>query len=303
MALDQADSETWISRIEDKDFWRAFAPELTIGEAPVKTKPVERNKARDAKLRRRLISEGYLCLTDMDWEFQSANMAKAMITMKRNKLPAAFIGVFDEPWVIAAQLRTAMDNLLDSTAQLVPDFWGWVVNPGQEGFDPHRDRPEGSIDKNGLPLTVAVWMPLTPATPENAGMYVIPANYDVQYLYGDGSPQVSLQDTRAVPSLPGDVLIWTGRTYHWGGRASSWSETPRVSMAWEFQTSKVDPVERYILDSYPDIPFDTRLGLIGRQMQFYKERESGGQLWDDISRYILEKYPLDAHENILNRHK
>lgn len=46
--------------IQDKDFWREFAPGLSISDAPATAMPKPRDRIRDKKLYIRLVNEGYL---------------------------------------------------------------------------------------------------------------------------------------------------------------------------------------------------------------------------------------------------
>lgn len=286
------DIETLVEKIQTKAFWAEFAPGLSISDAPKATQPLPRNAERDAAFRARLIEEGYLRISDIDWRPPVADMARAMMDLTKLGLPPAFVGVYDAPWMMAAQMRGLMDHLLSPSAQLVPDFWAWVVRPGQAGFNPHRDRITGALDKRGHPITLTVWAPLTPAGPDNGGIYLLPANFDPLYRGESRDLQYNLHDVRAVPSDPGDLLIWTGRAVHWGGRSSRFSQMPRLSIAWEFQAASADPLEGFVMESYPNIPFETRLGLLARQMVFYQNRQSGGYLWERIIEVFSERFPL-----------
>jgi hypothetical protein len=291
---DAPDIITLLDQIQDIDYWRAFAPTLSISNAPADTAPLPRDPETDATNRARFIDEGYLLVRDLGWTPPFEDMIDVMVRLKSMGLPAALLGIYDAPWIMAAQVRALMNNLVDGPAQLVPDFWGWVVEPGSRGFTAHRDRPEGSIRADGAPITITMWAPLKPATAENSGIYVIPANYDVGYLNPERQPEISPHESRAVPSDPGDIVLWTGRVIHWGGRSSPWVGDNRVSIAWEFQDARHDPVEGFVMETYPDIPFHTRLALIARQMTFYREREFGGETWQTIIDVLSRTYPIET---------
>lgn len=60
------------------------------------------------------------------------------------------------------------------------DILTWLVDPnrGDAGFSPHRDRqPDdtpATFRPDGSAKYATMWVPLTPATPENSCLYVIP---------------------------------------------------------------------------------------------------------------------------------
>jgi len=56
---------------------------------------------------------------------------------------------------------------------------------------------------------------------------------------------------------------------HWGGRTSPRAPESRVSMAFEFQTTKIAPYNKFVLkpDALPS--FAERLKLIGQQIVQY----------------------------------
>lgn len=284
--------EKLIECIQDEDFWREFAPSLTVSDAPGKTLPAPREHAVDMKLRTRLVHEGYLHIKNSIETSKLPKMADAMERLRDIGLPPAFIGIYDEPWSLCAQMRTLMDHLFESEAVLVPDFWGWVIRSGEAGFSPHRDRPDGAIEADGQPITLTVWMPVTQASPENGCISVYPANYDEGYLSQSAQPELILQNIRAVPAEPGDIVLWTGRTIHWGGACSEFSAHNRISIAWEFQNRFKPSVADFTMENYPDINFPTRLGLISRQIGFYKNRNKNQPLWEEIEAILREKYPV-----------
>lgn len=290
--VDELSEDDLLHHIQDRTFWRDFAPALSISDAPAAVPPAPRAPMADKRRRIRLVNEGYLHVTDLNAEAPFAEMAQAMERLRDMGLPPAFIAVFDEPWALCARMRSLMDNLFDSEAALVPDFWGWVIRPGEAGFTPHRDRPEGAIQADGQPITLTVWMPLTEARPDNGCICVYPANVDTGYLNPHVTPTVSYQDIRAVPAQAGDLVIWTGRVVHWGGSSSTYATGNRISIAWEFQDKASPPVEGHLMEKYPDIPFETRLGLIARQIGFYKQRSGNIALWNRIEQHLAEKYPI-----------
>jgi len=286
------DTEQAKENVLDQAFWRDFAPDLPISDRPAQTAPSPRDAAADRGLRQRVIEEGYLHVADLQIDAPFAEMRDVMERLRDLRLPPAFVGVYDAPWVMCARLRGLMDNLFGVQASLVPDFWGWVVRNGEAGFPPHRDRIEGAINARGHPIAITVWMPLGRATPENGCMHVCPANYDAAYLESSGQEQFAIQSVRAVPADPGEAVLWTGRVFHWGGSCGPHAPEHRVSIAWEFQDSRYAPLEGYVMETYPDIPFETRLALIARQIQFYRKRSPDGERWGAIAGAINARHSI-----------
>jgi ectoine hydroxylase-related dioxygenase (phytanoyl-CoA dioxygenase family) len=100
------------------------------------------------------------------------------------------------------------------------------------GWPPHRDRGADSSAKrfrhDGTPEYATAWIALTPATPTNSCLYVVPKEHDVGYLGGDDgrnplsaifkSP-LAFQHIRALPCDPGAVVVFSHRLLHWGSSA------------------------------------------------------------------------------------
>ena len=188
----------------------------------------------------------------------------------------------------------------------------------QQGWGPHRDRliemgfrpfaPDGS------PASLNFWVPLTRATPRNGCMYAVPRSKDgcynntdceahFGYLHGTTNNRVpgagsgrafpdnftagfSLQDVRALPRVPGEVMAWDGQLLHWGGRVSGHTgvemtpdngggsggggDNDRISIAFEFQRADWPSMNMFsnpVLLPGVDMPFAERLETIARQFR------------------------------------
>ena len=188
-------------------------------------------------------------------------------------LPPVFVFVYDQAWLLPMRLHNFVQAYLTEEYIRLPDFWCWYVNPDQEasGWKPHRDKGYRTLDQDGLPEAITMWIPLTNATPLNGCMYVIPKDRDPTYgKPNDKSWEFNLQDIRALPAPAGDVLIWDQAVLHWGARASEMAATPRISVAFEFQRSSSEPYNKPISPplSVPD--FQSRLRLIAKQILQYQ---------------------------------
>ena len=123
----------------------------------------------------------------------------------------------------------------------------------------------------GKPKSLTIWIPLTDATTENGCMYVLPANHDKNYLDGAINKEtIDLQNIAALPAGAGSPIIWNQAIMHWGARSLPRGKAPRISVAFEVQSTKVDPFNQPLIPplSIPD--FETRLKLVCKQILQYK---------------------------------
>lgn len=279
---------------QSAEFWRRIAPDLTISDAQPKS-PISRQSELSRKERMLLINDGFLHLKQPGIEADFAKLAVAMQNIVKAGLPPAFIGVYDEVWSIAGQLSDVMNVLLGGRAQLVPDFKACFGQPGDTGQPARRNRPGTSLFKDGTPKSAVVWLPLTPATTNNGCPYAVPAGQDANYGKPDGArADSSLLAIRALPANPGDIVVLGGETYHWHSRPARHNEDgPLISLCWEFQSREAAPVEGMVIDSYPYVPFETRLGLLARQMPKQNSREiSANPIWRAVQQTLANRYPL-----------
>jgi len=278
---------------QSAEFWRRLAPDLTISDAqPVSVAAIDAG-AR-SKMRIKLVNDGFLKVPPIQQRDVHGKIAKAMNRIAQAGLPTAFIGVYDEVWTLLADLQPAIDTILDGHAALVPNFWANHSVDMATGLGASRRRGGNGVFKDGTPKNITVWMPLTPATPDNGCVYVVPAGQDRNY----GKPEradAALPGIRALPAMPGETLIWTGETYHWQARPERGNrDGALLSLTWEFQHSETEPLEEMVLDSYPYMPFETRLGLLARQMPRSFKAFSRQPVWRAVQQTLSNRYPLQA---------
>lgn len=116
-----------------------------------------------------------------------------------------------------------------------------------------------------------MWVPLSEASPSNGCMYMLPANRDPVYgTENDKNWQVEFPFIRALPGGPGDFFIWNQAVLHWGAQSSPFSETPRMSMALEFQRADIQPFNLPLLGTLPVLDFPSRLKLVAKQILQYQ---------------------------------
>jgi hypothetical protein len=261
-------------RLFDPAWWRAEFPELSLEpEAGVFAAPNGPGREPLAQARERMRTEGYLQARDERLAEWAPRLAAAVARMQSRGLPPPFVFLFDEAWAAFHRLHGQLADILGPRYQILPDFWAWHIEPSPSGagWTPHRDRGYRSLGVGRAPLSLTVWIPLTAATPANSCMYILPADRDPTYgTPQDGRYDVDLASVRALPAEPGDYLIWNQAVLHWGSRASRLAETPRMSMALEFQRGDVSPLNAPLMAALARPAFEDRLKLVAKQILQYR---------------------------------
>jgi hypothetical protein len=99
--------------------------------------------------------------------------------------------------------------------------------------------------------TTSVWLPLSNATLLNRCVYVVKRTTDTNPLaatiygresFSRGELDSLLRNSRALPSVLGDVLCWGQKILYWGSTVES-TEQPRISIAIEFTGAGQPPTE------------------------------------------------------------
>jgi hypothetical protein len=263
--------KTFYQLATDPDFWRDLNPSMTITEAaqnkPVKA--VEISRSAIAATKEMIVEEGYFKLESFVEPAKLKDLANCVRKLHAENWPETFAFVYDDFWQLFQRTSFVMAELLGREYKQMPNLWMFYLecNSQSRGWVPHRDRMRAkTLDADGYPQSINIWLPLTDATPENGCMYMLPAGYDENYK-GDLGVQLvtSLQDIRAVPARAGDFLGWNEAVFHWGGRSSKLAKYPRISMATVYQNGKVDPLEWPLMQPGAIPPFIERVGLISQQ--------------------------------------
>lgn len=270
----QAHSEqSW----EEIGFWRELCPglpvteaELTPGEEPYPIDPAVLQREKDY-----LKEEGYLHLPSVLPAALAEQLAQVVETVTEATGYPLLALVYDPFWSVLMRLEPLLSAILGEDYRVLPDCWAWRLKatPEDKGWKPHRDRQSGTLNEDGLPNAISLWLPLTDATPQNGCMYVLPATHDKRYgIYGEPGETgaLQLQDIRAVPATAGSVLLWSSQLLHWGGRSSHRAQQPRISYAFELQSASLKPQAPFLLDPAKLPGFRMRLALIGRQLLQYQ---------------------------------
>jgi hypothetical protein len=257
-------------QFHQREYWRSFAPGLHIED-----RSLFENVAYlelPPELKAQFKDDGYL-QGSADWGLDLKLMADTVRALSAAGLSPVFAYIYDEFWYPFFKLHRLFGALFGGRYCLLPDFWIWNVDPkkGEAGWRPHRDKGRKSLFADGSPKSLTTWIPLSPATPLNGCMYVVPARYDPTYATAEEAMmKFEPQSIRALPGKPGDFFIWNQALYHWGSRTSPHATESRVSMAFEFQRADVPPYNSPLIDSLRVLPFEARLDLVAKQLLRYQ---------------------------------
>ncbi|MHB1206842.1 MAG: phytanoyl-CoA dioxygenase family protein [Rhodospirillaceae bacterium] len=256
--------------------WRELAPDLHVGDAAFITanhKPLAFDPAALAEIQQRVLKEGYFQLPPPDWALDLRALARGVAAVTKAGFPPVYAYMYDEAWLVFAQIARVLEALLGDTYMMMPAFWAWHVDGSREtaGWPPHRDHGPTALMPDRSAKLLSIWIPLSNATPLNGCMYLVPADRDP--LYGvqmEKEAAIDLQNIRALPAAAGSVLGWTQAVYHWGSRPNTPVSEPRISMSVEFQRGDQLPVNEPLLDPEAIPGLTARARLIVRQLIQYK---------------------------------
>jgi hypothetical protein len=287
--------KTWSS----VEFWRELCKDLTITDVDFSVDdedgklPPKSNDA-DSQPRMRLVEDGYALLDSVDGEQKfkdlTLKLKDGITSLHARKIPATFILLCDETWEYARFAKTIMKDSTHSSNFFNFDVLAWHIDPKENvaGFSPHRDRQpdvtSSSFHEDDQAKYVTLWTALSPATPENSCLYIIPKQCDPGYLAGDEdedplrralSTKESYQHIRALPRESGQSVLFTHRILHWGSRGNPKTcKEPRVAIS--FVCSDPSFERPYVNPNYFEgeriPPFRIRLLLVCAQLLIYYQR-------------------------------
>lgn len=256
-------------------FWQDLAPFLHIGHpeyhhVPVPSIPEE----QQLYLNQLIKQEGYIHGNIGTWHTSLAPIIATIQKLRALGFPPVFIFLYDEVWQLAYQLSSTISCLLGEQYWMLPDFWAWYIDPAhtEAGWKPHRDKGYHSLRADGSPSSLTAWIPLTPATPLNGCMYILPADRDPVYgTPNDMNWKIDYPSIRALPANPNEFFIWNQAVLHWGSRSSNRAtEQPRISCAFEFQRQDIPAWNQPFITPNSFLNFNQRLNLIGKQLLQYQ---------------------------------
>lgn len=248
--------------------WLRMVPGLSIRSGKLPAAAAVPGRDFLARASAELIGDGYFSGNNDVLSARAAPLAAAVRQMVAYGLPLPFLFLFDEAWECFQLLRPVLTHLLGDGYAALPAFWVWHIGPGESGWSPHRDLGSKSLASDGTPLVLNVWIPLSKATERNGCIHIVPSHLDQTYGTGREADLMSTGHGRALPVGPGEYLCWNEAVIHWGGNCGP-EESPRISMALEFQRTDVPPFKVPLIWPLSDLAFDRRIELVAMQLLQY----------------------------------
>ena len=260
-----------------QEFWRQLNPDLSISQNPFQVAhPIPQpSAALLSEYRQRMQEEAYIqsepCLSGE----MLASMRRAVESVRAAGMPAIFAFVYDIFYQGLSHFDPAFRAVLGEKYRLVPNFGVYYIEPTDQGkgFAPHRDAEyTDTIDSQGNPTVITVWITITEASPLNSCLYVVPKYRDPQYNESIHDLSVTAdafawEDVRALPTQAGVMSCWSQYLFHWGSRASRRAKEPRITYAVYLQSGEVDPVEEQTVAVPASLDFAARLSMICRSLR------------------------------------
>jgi phytanoyl-CoA dioxygenase PhyH len=264
------------NEVEHEDFWRERFPNLHICELltedfrnSIVAAPPPNTVALNAE---RMRVDAYFQGRDETAARLAPVLADAVRTCKKLEISPLFLFLFDEAWQCFYSLHQQLAPFLGDY-KMLPAFWVWHVDPteAEAGWPPHRDKGRHALDADGNPLALTAWIPLSEATPLSSCVYILPKSRDPVYGTEDEQNwQVDYPSIRALPAQPGEFYCWDQAVLHWGSASSRFAESPRISMALEFQRSDIEPFVKPLLPALCNPDFRVRLWLVTKHIMEHR---------------------------------
>jgi Phytanoyl-CoA dioxygenase (PhyH) len=266
------------NNIEDIQYWRKLCPNATVSNFALdRLKTASVDNAQLLDYQSFLSDEGYFQTAPMLPVAMQQQMLECIETVKLAGFPAMFALVYDVFYEAFNYFDPILKHLLGDDYTMIPNFWVYYIEASNngKGFEPHRDLEYlNTLDANGNPTVLTLWITVNDSTPLNSCMYVLPKHRDPEYHLAvndlkQGATQFKLEDVRAVPIAGGCLSAWDQYLYHWGSRSSKHASAPRVSYAMYCQRGDRNPVDDASIDLREGVDFKQRLGLICRGVYRY----------------------------------
>jgi hypothetical protein len=271
-----------VEKARDAGYWEGlFGPRWAKGLSPDK-----RLDAVEPSITT-LQEDGYCRLPPLLDAPESALLASLVKSVQEAGWPPVFAFVHPAPWEIPRRLHPWVGALL-GPYELLSAFWAWSIGCGDgfSGWPPHRDRETRTVQPDGRPSSVTVWVALTDATPDNGCMYVLYPTNDPYYGESFENRVHDVQSVRALPAAAGDALAWNHQVLHWGGRSTKRAAEPRVSLAFEFRRCDASD-DKAVIDTARLGSLEERLRLVGEQIVQYQHLANLGAPFVDLGARLV----------------
>jgi ectoine hydroxylase-related dioxygenase (phytanoyl-CoA dioxygenase family) len=273
----------------DPEFWRQLCPALGVATAAVGPAPQASRAPEPGELdaaRAALRTAGHTRFAGVHSAAVLAPLAEGIGRLQAAGWPTAFAFVYDEAWAAYRALDPWLRELLGPGYLRMPDFWAFRVTaePGRSGFPPHRERQyRAPLRADGSVVALSAWLALSPATPENGCLHVVPMDEDpeprsfdplsraLRERFGSARPwRRARPGGRPLPADPGDLLVLNPWVLHWSGAATTAAAGPRISLALEFQRGDEPPLNEPLAAPHTTPEFGDRVRLCAQQVVQYR---------------------------------
>ena len=280
-----------LQNLADIDFWRTLNPFAAITDFEFSQYLSPRRADADDidEYLGQLREERYFQTPTLIPQTLIKEMRQCIDNVRNAGFPVMFALLYDVFYEGLACFDPVVSAALGRHYRLIPNFWLYYIGTSDEetGFQPHRDTEyTDTIDENGLPSVLTLWIAVTDATPLNSCIYLVPANRDAKYeqaLHTLDKVSIELfplENIRALPAPAGSLSCWDQYLLHWGSRSSKRAKEPRISYAFYCQRGDRADIDDACIDLSARLSFETRLALVCRGLRRYSR----------MNRQITEEY-------------
>ncbi|HKG46749.1 MAG TPA: phytanoyl-CoA dioxygenase family protein [Pyrinomonadaceae bacterium] len=303
-AMSRDDARRLASDALEPGYWTSICPWLSLSTQRPRVSSVKESMTDVTVTLDEYRRCGYGLCEDV-FEVDDLNsLARAICAVQSAGWPMVFSFVYDQFWTLldAPKLRAFLTSVFGPTYQTTARF---LVNyvpatAGGSGFPPHID--------GGRDHTATCWVPLTPASPDNGGIYVVQRTTESRSVltefknleaFNKQQMMLLLAHTRAVPMNPGGFVAWPQDTIHWGGQFRRGTE--RLAISWEFMGAQHENIDDMLpLALHVDQPlpeFENRLRWICHSVSKTLGRDMV------LQRFLPVIKTIQADERIKSRSK
>jgi hypothetical protein len=284
------------SFLKSKTFWQDFASDLHIFDHDF----CRTNNSLDLVLCNKLKQdcqnlikkEGYFQAAQYFSNEEANRLGNLVKQLSAANILPVFSYIYDETWLMMLKAKPIIESVLGEGYKLRPCIWSWHLDPSKEdgGWKPHRDGVKNSINSDGSPNLLTVWIALSEANPLNGCMYLVPMDRSAKPHEIDDPTNIyfDFQSVRALPARPGDLLMWNHWVIHWGSKSSKRASEPRISMAFELEKADSNINEMPLISATQLPSFDARLKLIAYQIYQYTHMYKFSEPFIQFAREVLE---------------
>lgn len=246
-----------------------FGPALHIGGDGAAPAEPRREIDDDRKVPSLVASRGFAPLSAAAPLATCAGLIDAIERLIAAGLPGMFVYLFDEPWVLGAQLGARISAILGRRYEVVEDVWAWRIAPGNgRGWPPHRGIAEPLLARDA-PELLNIWVALSDVEVDRACMSFMPLDEDPSYPDDLAALLAPPAAARAVPLAAGSALAWNANILHWGGECAAQAKGPRVSCSFSLARADALAALGVPLADRATRDLRARLDAVARQVAIY----------------------------------